>query len=270
MATDAQLTVALSANITNLTKALKRAGVELDGFEKDVDRKTKSAARKVSDNLAKAANDNGALRLDQWSNLSYQVNDVVSGLAMGQRPMQILTQQGGQFYQILAGANGGVTGALKEIATRAIGLATPFNLAAGAVLGVGTAAYLLGTRWTDAQSKIEQGLTGIGRISGATVRDINDIAQAASAAGKMTLGTARDIATALAATGKIGKGQIGAVTGLAPGYAKLLGVDVTEAGNQLAKIFSDPSKGADEMNARLGSLDDRTRQYKQPRARSEL
>lgn len=36
----------------------------------------------------------------QLTNLGYQVNDVISGLAMGQNPIQILAQQAGQFAQI--------------------------------------------------------------------------------------------------------------------------------------------------------------------------
>ena len=36
----------------------------------------------------------------QMVNLGYQVNDVISGLAMGQAPIQILAQQAGQFAQI--------------------------------------------------------------------------------------------------------------------------------------------------------------------------
>ncbi|MER8924344.1 phage tail length tape measure family protein [Mesorhizobium sp. M0859] len=39
----------------------------------------------------------------QLTNLGYQVNDVVSGLAMGQAPLQILAQQAGQFAQIWPG-----------------------------------------------------------------------------------------------------------------------------------------------------------------------
>ena len=36
----------------------------------------------------------------QMTNLGYQINDVVSGLAMGQRPMQVFAQQAGQIAQI--------------------------------------------------------------------------------------------------------------------------------------------------------------------------
>lgn len=39
----------------------------------------------------------------QLTNLGYQVNDVVSGLAMGQRPLQVFAQQAGQLAQIWPG-----------------------------------------------------------------------------------------------------------------------------------------------------------------------
>jgi len=66
------------------------------------------------------------LATHQWGNLAYQVNDVVTMLAMGAPPMMVLTSQGGQLYQILSTAPGGVGGALGEIATRAAGLAARF------------------------------------------------------------------------------------------------------------------------------------------------
>lgn len=39
----------------------------------------------------------------QMQNLSYQINDVVSGFLMGQKPTQILFQQGGQIAQVFGG-----------------------------------------------------------------------------------------------------------------------------------------------------------------------
>ncbi len=55
------------------------------------------------------------LMSSEITNLSFQLNDVVTGLALGQSPFMILAQQGGQVYQILAGAQGGVGGAIREI-----------------------------------------------------------------------------------------------------------------------------------------------------------
>jgi hypothetical protein len=52
----------------------------------------------------------GKLASHHLTNLTFQLNDVVSGLAMGQAPMQILTQQGGQFYQIIQQSGVGARG----------------------------------------------------------------------------------------------------------------------------------------------------------------
>ncbi len=129
------------------------------------------------------------------------------------------------------------------------------------MVSIGAAAALLGIRWDNAQSKIELGLSGVGKASGATVRQINEISEAAASSGRMTASAAREAATAIAATGKVDASNLPAVLNLAPGYAKLFGKDMAEAGADLARIFADPVKGADELDARLGILDDRTRQY---------
>jgi hypothetical protein len=52
----------------------------------------------------------GKLAGHQLTNLSFQINDVVSGLIMGQRPFQILAQQGGQFFQIIQQSGLGAKG----------------------------------------------------------------------------------------------------------------------------------------------------------------
>lgn len=59
------------------------------------------------------------LRPHELTNLSYQANDVVSGLAMGVSPMQIFAQQAGQIVQIFPGL---ISGFLRW--APAIGLAT--------------------------------------------------------------------------------------------------------------------------------------------------
>jgi len=47
------------------------------------------------------------------TNLGFQLNDVATGLAMGQNPFRILAQQGGQFVQIMQQAGGGPIGLIK-------------------------------------------------------------------------------------------------------------------------------------------------------------
>jgi len=67
-------------------------------------------------------------------NLAFQVNDVVSGFAMGQKPMQIFAQQGGQIFQVMSMHEGGVGGALKSIMALLVRFA-PILLPVVAVVG---------------------------------------------------------------------------------------------------------------------------------------
>ena len=67
--------------------------------------------------------DNTKLSALEMQNLGYQVNDVATMLLMGASPFQVMASQGGQVYQILAGTQGGVTGAVKGLAAQTTALA---------------------------------------------------------------------------------------------------------------------------------------------------
>lgn len=201
------------------------------------------------------AGKSAGLAAHQWQNLGYQVNDIVTSLASGQSPFMVMAQQGGQVQQILSSAPGGVSGALSAIGSRLASLVTPARVAVGGLAAVGAAGLLAYDHWTDAQSKVTLALRGIGAASGATAKDINSIAEASASAAGISVASARDIATALATTGKIGKDQFAAVIGVTKGFAKVMGVDTTEAADILAKAIANPVKGADQLNERLGFLD---------------
>lgn len=78
------------------------------------------------------------------SQASYQVSDIVSGLAMGQSPMMIATQQGGQIYDLFQ-RGGGVKPTLEAFGSALKFAINPIFLATGAIAGLGiiagTAAY---------------------------------------------------------------------------------------------------------------------------------
>lgn len=63
------------------------------------------------------------LRPWQLTNLGYQVNDVVSGLAMGQAPLQIFAQQAGQIAQIWPQAMVGIARSIPQLAALAVVMA---------------------------------------------------------------------------------------------------------------------------------------------------
>ena len=60
----------------------------------------------------KGLGDGSRLASYQVVNLGYQLNDVVVGLASGQRPLTVLMQQGSQIAQVFAGTGMGVGGVL--------------------------------------------------------------------------------------------------------------------------------------------------------------
>src|SRR5690606_10707946 len=123
----------------------------------------------------------------QMANLSYQLNDVVSGLAMGQRPLQILTQQGGQVVQALGQGPGGVGGSLRAI----VGLINPVVagfVALGAVVGTGAALYF---SYANAVREAEVALTGLGRATGMTTGELMANADASADAANISVSAAR-------------------------------------------------------------------------------
>lgn len=83
----------------------------------------------------------------EMRNLGYQVNDVATMLASGASPFQVVATQGGQVYQILAGANGGVTGALKSVGAGIASMITPARLLVGVTGALGIAGYAMYAAW---------------------------------------------------------------------------------------------------------------------------
>lgn len=201
------------------------------------------------------------LRRDQWQNLGYQASDVFGSAGSGMSPLQVFMQQGPQVVQVLADAPGGIAGGLKAVASGAASILTPVRLLVGGFVGLGATVAALGISWSNSQDAIEKGLTGIGAKSRATVADINAIGISLAANGQLSRGEGRGIAAQLAASGNIDVSNIGAVGALAPGYAKMFGKDIDAAGADLARIFSDPLKGATELDARIGGLDASTQRY---------
>lgn len=88
------------------------------------------------------------------TNLSFQLNDIATGLAMGQSPFMIMAQQGGQVYQILSMSPGGVGGGLKTLGQTLVGLITPARLALGALAAIGGAGFLLHRSWKSAELQV--------------------------------------------------------------------------------------------------------------------
>lgn len=219
------------------------------------------ASKRLSDvdlSMRQAAT-GGRVLSGELGNLGYQVNDVLTGLALGQPIFMIAAQQGGQIYQIFSRSRAGVAEFAGSFISSVAGMVTPARAAFSAVAaGIALATSALFT-YEGRIHEVQRQLTGIGRASGASALGIDNIAQQNSSPTGLSTNEARNLATALAATGKVGVDSIGPIVALGHDFAKTFGVDAKDAADILAKAFADPAKGADDLNQRLGFLDANTK-----------
>lgn len=192
------------------------------------------------------------LRQHQVANLGYQVNDVISGLLMGQRPGQVAMQQGGQIFQILNEGGGGLGAGLKRLGNFMKDLITPVRAVTLGFAGMGIAAVAAFNSAEKRAIALQRSLNGVGAASGLSARQLEEIASRNT--GGLSTSSAASTAAGFAGAGLSGN-QIGALTGSTRGYAKAFGLEVDAAAKELTSAFKDPVKGIDALNKRFGTLD---------------
>ncbi|AWI89211.1 hypothetical protein C0214_13650 [Methylobacterium sp. DM1] len=209
-------------------------------------------------NVPEAANQNRRLRPDEITNLTYQGGDVVAQLGSGSPLSMIALQQGPQIAQVFAGPGGAsVKGAFGQAGEAVAGFVSSIGLVGGAISGV-TAAVIAGIAATvsyrSSQQETEKALAGVGRTSGVTLSQINDLADAQVRAGSFSRRGAREIATVYAGSGRVGPEILGDAVGATRDFSRFLGVDATEGAAQLAASLGDVSKGVSDLGQRYGIL----------------
>jgi len=202
----------------------------------------------------------GKLTSNQLVNLSYQLNDVVVSLASGQRPLMVLMQQGSQIAQIF-GPGAGVSGILRGVWQGLTSLISPTVAVVGGIAALGAAVGYSYYRYIESQKELEVALAGTGRAAGATVGQIERIAEQSASAGNVSVAAAREMEAAFLRTGRIAVSNFEGLIKVVKNYAATTGTDVATATKELAGAFADPIRGADSLNEKLNFLDDRTRQY---------
>lgn len=195
------------------------------------------------------------LSLYQAQNLSFQVNDVLTGLMSGQSPGMIAAQQGGQIFQILSDGPGGIGGSVKRLGGYLAGLMTPIRIVTGGLTALGAAGVLAFNDATNRMIAMQQALNGFGALSGQTVGGLNRLANAGAAGGNISIATAQGLAGGYAGAG-LGGGSIATLLGSTRDFAKAFGLSVEDAGKELAQAFRDPMKGAEDLNRRFGTFND--------------
>lgn len=220
--------------------------------------------RELADRRYGNGNDNEPTRrgldAEQRKGLTYQAIDVATSVGGGMPLGMVAVQQGGQIYQSLAMGEGGIRGGLKALGQSALGLVTPMSVAATATAALGTAFVVAASQAGSERAELEKATAGLGRATGATAGGLALLARASADAGRVSTSTAREIAATYAGTGNIALPVIGDLTRSTAEFARVTGTDVPTATAQLAAIFSDPAKGADQLAKSIGGLDDQTRQ----------
>jgi lambda family phage tail tape measure protein len=158
-------------------------------------------------------------------------------------------------FDIFSSTKGTMAGFFDQVKSGLGAIVTPARLAFGAVAAGVAAATIAMSQYLDQQNKVAMSLTGIGRASGASISGINAISGQGSSMFGLSVSEARGMATALAATGRVANDNILPIVQMGKDIATAFGVDAADATKLLAKAFSDPAKGAEELNQRLGFLD---------------
>ncbi|NEV75656.1 hypothetical protein DYI24_01170, partial [Rhodopseudomonas sp. BR0C11] len=237
-------------------KQLLNAGVISSG---EYEQAQAFAAKRLSDfdmNMRRAAI-GGRVLSGELANLGYQVNDVITGLMLGQPVFMIAAQQGGQIYQIFSRSRASAGEMAAAFISSTAAMVTPARVAYTAIGGSIAFATAALISFEEKQTEVQRKLSGMGRASGASVNQIDAIA--ANDNSGFSTNEARNLAAELASTGKVGVAAIAPIVALGHDFAKTFGVDAAEATKMLADAFSDPVRGADELNKRLGFLDANTK-----------
>lgn len=199
------------------------------------------------------------LTTNQVMVLGSAARHTVDALISGQSPMQVLTVQGIKASAALG--EGGIGGLLKGVGRGLLGLITPTMAVVASIAAVGAAVGYAYYSYIESQKELEVALGGTGRAAGATVGQIERIAEQSASAGHVSVAAAREMEAAFLQTGKIGVANFEGLIKVAKNYAATTGTDLKTATRELAQSFADPIRGADALNERLNFLDDKTRQY---------
>jgi phage-related minor tail protein/GH24 family phage-related lysozyme (muramidase) len=247
-------------------KLLKQGAIEQSFYDRAIaveQRKYELTERSVKGTAVYGSKQESGAGLARYEaiNLSRQLQDVFVSLSSGQNPLTVLIQQGTQIADVFAASNASAKGFFTQAASFAGQFITSWAGVATAVAGSGAAITYMGYSFGSAQREVERSITGIGKASGTTVAQINAIAEASSSASRISISSAREVISGFAATGRVGPESYDRLVQATRNYSAQTGQSLSDAGSELAKAFSDPLKGADELNAKLGFLDGRTRDY---------
>lgn len=181
----------------------------------------------------------------QLRQVAPQVTDIVTQLAAGQAPLQILIQQGGQLKDVF----GGIGPAARALGGYLASLINPATLAIGAIGGVGYAAYL-GAKELDDLAK--QAVTSGNALAGSIDRYAQLRDSLVGIAG--TKGKAAEVLSTIAASAQLAGRNIQLIGDTAVLMEKATGQAIGKTVDQFARLADSPASAAAELNKQTNFL----------------
>lgn len=241
----------LSATVTQfardedkLNKIISRGGAESERARKSLEalRKEREKFNKVSQ--GGAARPSG-ITANQRVQLGYQANDIFAQASVGTNPLIIAAQQGPQITQIFGG--------LKNTLALIPG---PAKIAAAAIIGIGTAAALVGSRMAEISSETRK-LDALASALNPKYKGMADQLRAETLA-TAKRGTSRGEAAAVTETllraRNLPMELRKDVAGLSVDLAAALGTKPAQAAEQLAEALSRGAAGIKDLDDKINFL----------------
>jgi hypothetical protein len=177
------------------------------------------------------------LRPFEMTNLAYQINDVVSGFAMGQPPMQIFAQQFGQIAQLFPDVLKGFLRLSPVIGAFAVAVVAP-------IARIETLNNSVAQFERQLAISADGALYSANRL-GLMAQELDDLG--------ISVAHARDAISTMIKAGVV-EGQIKGLIVAAEDLASVTGMTVPDAANKMAAAFTGGFEGIRELDQELNFL----------------
>jgi hypothetical protein len=160
-------------------------------------------------------------------------------------------------HEVVSGNFNRIPGSLMVLAERTGAAAEGFIAAAAAGVAVaaviGTVVYAA-IKGAQSIEEMNKALVSTSDYSGQTINSLNAVAVQVSNTSKFTIGQSKELVTTLAASGKVSSETFQMLASLVAQYSDVTGTAADKSAEYIVKLFSDPTKGAIELNKTMHFL----------------
>lgn len=227
-----------SLGIKVTTEGVSQASQQLDKLDATANKVAKDV-QAVAPAMDKAKMSAAALA-NATRQLPAQFTDIATGLATGQKPLQVFLQQGGQLKDLF----GGIGPALRASAGYLLGLVNPLTVAAAA-------AAALGLAWKQQQDQLDAFNLSLARTSnyvGLTAEQLQDMARQIDRTSDATIGGATEALNRLVSGGKIAGDQLRSVAQASAEWAAISGDSIDSIAAKFESLSKSPLDALLKLN----------------------